>query len=192
MPWNRILARAAERLATVPPFEVVAGLEASDLGRVFVTQRPGRPAGDHGTIVAPVTVRGDRLGVLELTSAGPLTYPDDAPDQLLPVATLLGQALLAAEQVTDVYRTARRAGSLSLAAEIQWDKLPGRSLDVGYATVAAQLEPARHVVGDAYDWVVDRSGLSALLVDGSGYGMHAAGNTAFTISAVRNARRETV
>jgi serine phosphatase RsbU (regulator of sigma subunit) len=167
-------------------------VEGTELGRCFATQRAARSAADPSLGLAPVSLRGDRLGVLAVHA--PALLAPDAEDEALAfldrIGQLLGQALLAADLVTDAFRVARRGTSLTLAAEIQWDRLPGRSLDAGYATIAGQLEPAYSVVGDAYDWVADPDGLSAVLVDGSGYGTHAAGNASFTISAVRNGRRE--
>jgi serine phosphatase RsbU (regulator of sigma subunit) len=164
-------------------------VEGSEPGRCLLSQQVLACTGESGALFVPVTARGDRLGVLEVRAPG-LAGLAAAADGLTEVATLLAHAVLVADQVTDAYRIARRERPLTLAAEMQWDALPGRSLDAGYARVAAQLEPAYTVVGDAYDWVADPSGLSGLLVDGAGYGTRAAGNAVFTISAVRNARRQ--
>jgi hypothetical protein len=147
----------------------------------------GDPAGE--SVIAPISVRGDRLGAL-VVSGETLIRDADVLDGIARLATAVGHALLVADRVTDVYRVARRGRSLTLSAEIQWSLLPGRSLNAGYASIAGQLEPAYSVVGDAYDWVADATGLSALVVDGAGYGTQASDNAAFTIAAARNARRE--
>jgi len=144
-------------------------------GRCFAAQRPALARDGAGprsddALLAPVSLHGDRIGVLEVAPG--LAVPDDAAalDGVRALGELLGQALLAADLVTDAYRVLRRGRSLTLSAEMQWDLLPGRSLDAGFVAVAAQLEPAYSVVGDAYDWAVDGEGLTAVLVDGAGPG----------------------
>jgi len=177
-------------------------------GRCFAAQRPavardGAGPGPDDALLAPVSLHGDRLGVLEVAPG--LAVPDDAAalDGVRALGELLGQALLAADLVTDAYRVVRRGRSLTLSAEMQWDLLPGRSLDAGFVVVAAQLEPAYSVVGDAYDWAVDGEGLTAALVDGAGPGWDEApegasvtggtavsGAAALAVAALRNGRRE--
>jgi len=164
-------------------------IEGTEHGRCFAAQRV-LPLAAPDTLVAPVSSRGDRIGVLELHLAGLTADGETGTDGARRLGQLLGHALLATDRVSDVYRTVRRGRSLTLSAEMQWDLLPGRSLDTGYAGIAAQLEPAYSVVGDAYDWAVEARGLTALLVDGAGAGVAASSNAAFTVAALRNARRE--
>ena len=164
-------------------------IDGTEHGRCFAAQRVLELAAPD-TLVAPVSARGDRIGVLELHLVGLSDSGEDGADGARRLGLLLGHALLAMDRVSDVYRTVRRGRSLTLSAEMQWDLLPGRSLDAGYAAIAAQLEPAYSVVGDAYDWAVDGDGLTAVLVDGAGAGVAASSNAAFTIAALRNARRE--
>jgi serine phosphatase RsbU (regulator of sigma subunit) len=164
-------------------------IEGTDLGRCFAAQQvlalPGPDA-----LVAPVSVRGDRLGVLEVRLPGLAGAGAAGVDAARRLGGLLGQALLATNGTTDVYRTVRRGRPLTLSAEMQWELLPGNSLETGYAGIAGQLEPAYSVVGDAYDWAEDPHGLTAALVDGAGSGVAASSNAAFTMAALRNARRE--
>ncbi|MFC5381762.1 PP2C family protein-serine/threonine phosphatase [Aquipuribacter nitratireducens] len=180
-----LLDHRAARL--VPVGDVLArahGVDGTDHGRCLVAQEVVSSTASPLAVLVPVTVRGDRLGVLEV-------HDCRVPSRtLLRVAEVLAMALASVGTVTDRYVVAKRWESLTLAAEMQWDKLPGRSLSVPYADVAGHLEPAYRVVGDTYDWTVDGTGLQAVVVDGSGYGTHAAGSTAFTVAALRNARRE--
>jgi hypothetical protein len=159
-------------------------------GRCFAAQAVLALPSTPGAVVVPVSARGDRVGVLELhlTDLAGAT-PEDAEGARL-LGDLLGQAVIAADRVTDVYRVVRRGRSLTLSAEMQWDLLPGRSLEAGYASIAGLLEPAYSVVGDAYDWAADGTGLTAALVDGGGAGLQAADTVALTVAALRNARRE--
>jgi serine phosphatase RsbU (regulator of sigma subunit) len=171
-------------------------IEGSDLGRCLAGQEPLRPAGDRTRAIVPITAHGDRLGVLAVRCPDLLgDHRESAAvaetlQELARLGTVLAASLLAADLATDRFRVARRGRALTLAAEIQWEKLPGRSLDTGFARLAGQLEPAYTVIGDTYDWVADPSGVTAFLIDGSGHGVSAADTTSFTVSALRNARRE--
>ena len=61
--------------------------------------------------------------------------------------------LRAADTVTDRYRQVGRRSRLTMAAELQWELLPGRSLGDERFQVAGQLEPAYAVFGDHFDAV---------------------------------------
>ncbi|MFI5489949.1 PP2C family protein-serine/threonine phosphatase [Micromonospora echinaurantiaca] len=157
---------------------------------------PGHPAWrcfDHqAPIVAeqvgylPVSMRGERRGVLRVTPV-----PDDpaALDGLAEIATALAHELAAVSAGTDVYRTARRSRRLTLAAEMQWEMLPGRSRTRPAFRLAGQLEPAYAVRGDSFDWADDGDRLWLSTINGSGEGIEAAMLTTLATYALRNARR---
>jgi hypothetical protein len=100
----------------------------SPAGRAFGAQEPHvEPVGGGQVRVhLPVTVRGDRLGVLSVT----LSDGDHAAAcraELAEIAEVLGHEVVVAERDTDLYLQARRKDRLTLAAEMQWQLLPGRS-----------------------------------------------------------------
>ncbi|TDC83750.1 serine/threonine-protein phosphatase, partial [Micromonospora sp. KC606] len=157
--------------------------------RCFSSQQPvleGREDG-HCRLWLPVTAWGERLGVLLVE----LTAPPQAGTvaQLGEVAGDLATALRAADRETDRYRRVRRRERLSMAAEMQWDLLPGRSLRHEAFLVAGQLEPAYTVGGDHFDWAVDEGLLTLSVLNGTGAGIGASLLTALTVNAMRNARR---
>jgi hypothetical protein len=94
-----------------------------------------------------------------------------------------------AERDTDVYRQARRIGRLTLAAEMQWELLPGRACARAEFAVGAQLEPAYAVRGDNFDWSSDAHRLTLSIINGMGDGIHASLLTHLAVGAPRNARR---
>ncbi|MEV4480415.1 PP2C family protein-serine/threonine phosphatase [Micromonospora coxensis] len=157
---------------------------------------PGHPAWrcfDHQEpIVAsgvgwfPVGMRGERRGVLRLA---PAPADSDAVDQLAAAATALGHELAAVSAGTDVYRAARRARRLTLAAEMQWELLPGRSRVRPSFSLAGQLEPAYAVRGDSFDWSDDGHRLWLSTINGTGEGVAASMLTSLATHALRNARR---
>ena len=158
--------------------------------------RPGDPAWrcfDHQaevcagrTTYLPVTARGERIGVLRLTS----TLTDaTGRAELAEVATLLAHELQAAGAGTDRYTMAARIRRLTLAAEMQWELLPGRSRIRSSFSLAGQLEPAYAVRGDSFDWAEQDDRLYLTVLNGMGDGVPAAALTALATHALRNARR---
>ncbi len=163
-------------------------------GRAFSTQRPVEERGDDPAAVLlhlPVTVRGDRLGVLRVELPGASAEAATVAE-LADFATALGHELLAADRDTDVYLQARRRKRLTLAAEMQWQLLPGRGCARDEFQLGAHLEPAYAVGGDNFDWSTGADHLSVTVTDGMGHGTEAALLTNLTVNALRNARRADV
>lgn len=136
----------------------------------------------------PVSVRGDRLGVLSVT------LPRDGCEgervaELADIAEVLGHEVIVAERDTDLYLQARRRDRLTLAAEMQWQLLPGRSCARPEYELGAQLEPAYDIFGDNFDWSATADRLLLYATNGMGEGIEAALLTNLAINALRNARR---
>lgn len=159
-------------------------------GRAFTAQTPVvEPSADGtGTVHVPVTVRGDRLGVLSARLPAAGTDPAGVRG-LAEFATALGHEIGTAERDTDLYLLARRSRRLTLAAEMQWQLLPGRGCDRPEFVIGAHLEPAYTVGGDNFDWSTDGSRLTVTVTDGMGRGIDASLLTSVTVGALRNARR---
>ncbi|MEU9242276.1 PP2C family protein-serine/threonine phosphatase [Streptomyces sp. NPDC048385] len=174
---------AAHDLAPVP-------VHGSPAGRAFGSQVPyredgrGRPARVH----LPVSVRGDRLGVLSVTLRDGEAAPDCVPE-LAEIADALAHEVVVAERDTDLYLQARRKDRLTLAAEMQWHLLPGRSCSRPEYDLACQLEPAYAVFGDNFDWSATADRLMVYVTNGMGEGIEAALLTSLAVNALRNARR---
>ncbi|GDY28661.1 PP2C family protein-serine/threonine phosphatase [Gandjariella thermophila] len=161
---------------------------ATAAGESFTRQEILRRADDgHPVLYLPVSVRGNRIGVLTVHTAVPL--PAAEIDELAGLATALGHAFAAAETATDRFHRARRRQRLTLAAEMEWQLLPGRGLDGPEFRLAGQLEPAYSVRGDSFDWAVEDGRLTLSVTNGFGEGVAAALLTSLAVSALRNARR---
>ncbi|QIY53740.1 serine/threonine-protein phosphatase [Streptomyces sp. RPA4-5] len=159
-------------------------------GRAFDGRQPHQQT-RHADIVEhhlPVTVRGERTGLLTVRLPAERSVPDAVHD-LVHAAALLGHELLVAERDTDVYQRARRIGRFTLAAEMQWHLLPGRACAADEYAIGAQLEPAHDTHGDNYDWASDADELTLAVTDGMGTGVHASLLTHLAVNALRNARR---
>ncbi len=135
----------------------------------------------------PLTVWGERVGVLAVD------FPDNpGATQITEFVTLaeeVAMALLAADRATDRYRRTRRRQRLTMAAEMQWELLPGRALVGPNFHLAGQLEPAYQVCGDHFDWSLNGQRLTLTALNGDGNGIPATLLTVVAINAMRNARR---
>ncbi|MFE9574291.1 PP2C family protein-serine/threonine phosphatase [Streptomyces sp. NPDC006692] len=161
-------------------------------GRAFTAEAPVVEVTDEpGMVIVhlPITVRGDRLGILSVHLPERATQGASGVLELAAFATALGHELIVAERDTDLYVQARRRRRLTLAAEMQWQLLPGRGLSRDEFTLGAHLEPAYAVGGDNFDWTVTDTSLTISVTDGQGEGIQAALLTNLTVNALRNARR---
>lgn len=158
---------------------------------VIRSQRPGvEDQGDGAPvrIVAPVTNRGDAIGVLEL-------FLPAAPDaetmrEIGETAHALAYIVIANRSFTDVYQWGRRTVPLSLAAEIQHRLLPASlACEAAQFAVAGALEPADHVGGDTFDYVIDRDAVQLSVTDAMGHDVAAALLATLVVGALRRARR---
>lgn len=155
------------------------------------TQRPGVEDNGPGApvrVVAPVTNRGDAIGLLEL-------FLPAAPDaavmrEIGETAHALAYIVIANRPFTDLYQWGRRTLPLSLAAEIQHRLLPSSlTCEAAQFAVAGALEPADHVGGDTFDYVLDRDTVQLSITDAMGHDVKAALLATLVVGALRRARR---
>jgi serine phosphatase RsbU (regulator of sigma subunit) len=143
---------------------------------------------DVTRVFAPVTNRGEAIGVLDLLL-------DEAPDeQVLAEVALaahaLGYVVIANRRFTDLFEWGQRSVPLSLAAEIQHRLLPGAyTCEAGQFTLAGWLEPAGNVGGDTFDFALERDVLHFSMTDAMGHEVGAALLATLMIGGLRNARR---
>ncbi len=178
-------------VTAVPGEAQPLSLHRTAQGRVFGSQEPlRRPSTEGGAVDLhlPVSVHGDRIGVLTVTLSD-AAATEEAESELLHVAEILGGAIIVAQRETDRYEQVRRLTRLTLAAEMQWQLLPGRSFRCPQYSIGAQLEPAYSVRGDNFDWSVAADRLTLSVTNGMGEGIHAATLTSLAVNALRNARR---
>jgi hypothetical protein len=156
---------------------------------VMFSQTPDVVSTDDGWLVlAPITERGDAIGLLELSL--PVEPNDAMVDHVAGVAHALAYLLIASRRHTDVYEWAQRDVAFSLAAEVQRRLLPSAyTVEGGHFTLAGWLEPAHKVGGDTFDYSVDREYLYASMTDAMGHGVAAALLATLVVGSLRNSRR---
>jgi serine phosphatase RsbU (regulator of sigma subunit) len=142
---------------------------------------------DEWVVHLPVSIRADRLGVLEVVMAD---EPSASTVALLGHAATVGAyAIGSARRYTDLFERVRRRRHLSLAAELQWDLLPVMAHRAPEFFLGGQLEPAYEVGGDTFDYAAERDRLTLAVTDAVGHGLRSALMGGLGVVAMRNARR---
>jgi serine phosphatase RsbU (regulator of sigma subunit) len=142
-------------------------------------------------VFAPVTSRGEAVGVLEL---GLDDFPvEQTVADVALAAHFLAYVVIANRRYTDLFEWGQRSVPLSLAAEIQHRLLPGAfTCEAGQFTLAAWLQPAGEIGGDTFDFSLERDTLHVSMTDAMGHTMDAALLATLLVGALRNARRRGV
>lgn len=183
--------RALEESATVLPFDGGPEEQTIRTQQVQVVS-PGAkgsaPGGDgQWLVLAPVTERGEAIGLLELTlPARPAT---ETLVKIARLAHVLAFVVIANRRHTDLYEWGQRTRPLSLSAEIQHRLLPGpQTCEAGSFTLAGWLEPSADIAGDTFDFSLARDLLHLSLTDAMGHGVAAALTATLCLGSLRNAR----
>ncbi|MFJ6540302.1 PP2C family protein-serine/threonine phosphatase [Streptomyces sp. NPDC003656] len=156
---------------------------------VLRTQKVMRAAGG-GTgqrVLAPVTNRGDTIGVLELWLP---EVTEEVLEQVAEAAHALAYIVVTDRRFTDLYHWGQRTTPVSLAAEIQRQLLPSApSCEAAEFALACALVPADSIAGDTYDYTLDHDTLHLSVTDAMGHDVHAALMATLLVNASRGARR---
>jgi serine phosphatase RsbU (regulator of sigma subunit) len=147
-----------------------------------------RELGQGAQLTAPVTDRGDAIGVIEVTLP---RYPgEQAIAAVAATAHALAYVVIANRRHTDLFEWGQRTTPFSLAAEIQRRLLPtSYTCEAGQFTLAGWLEPASTVGGDTFDYNLDRETLHISITDAVGHEVEAALLATLLVGSLRNGRR---
>lgn len=185
--------RAAEESATVLPFD--GGPEEQTVRSQNVkVLPPGRTRADadpsdQWRVLAPVTERGEVIGLLELFV--PDQPNQEAVEEIARLAHLLAFVIIANRRHTDLFEWGQRTRPLSLSAEIQHGLLPGpQTCEAAAFTLAGWLEPAATIAGDTLDFSLARDALHLSITDAMGHGVAAALTATLCMGSLRNSRNE--
>lgn len=128
----------------------------------------------------------DRLGVLELDCAD-VSEPMRAQYRM--IASLAGLMVASKSAFSDRLAAGRRSGTMALQAELVWGCLVPRTFATEEIMVAAMLEPAYEVGGDAFDYSLAGDRLQVSVFDGVGHDLEAGLIASVGMAACRRARR---
>ncbi|MFF0561704.1 PP2C family protein-serine/threonine phosphatase [Streptomyces sp. NPDC004266] len=172
-----------ERAEQVP----LAGSSVYD--EVLRHQRPvlAQDGGQGQRVLAPVTNRGDTVGVLELF----LTHVTPGVlEQIQEAAHALAYIIVTDRRFTDLYHWGNRTTTVSLSAEIQRQLLPtAAACEAPQFTLAGALVPASDIAGDTYDYSLDQNTLHLSITDAMGHDVSASLMATLLVNASRRARR---
>ncbi|MGO4599173.1 PP2C family protein-serine/threonine phosphatase [Terrabacter sp. 2RAF25] len=145
--------------------------------------------GARWVVLAPVTERGEVLGLLQLSLP---TAPDtDSLLQIARIGHVLSFVVIANRRHTDLFEWAQRSATFTLPAEIQRRLLPAAfTCEAGAFTLSAWLEPAASVGGDTFDYCLGRDVLHLSLTDAMGHGVASALTATLCVGSLRNTRRQ--
>jgi serine phosphatase RsbU (regulator of sigma subunit) len=184
--------RSAQESATVLPFDGGPLEQALRTQSVQVVPPGVQTRGgleDWWRVLAPVTERGESIGVLELYLRSE-PGGDDLAD-VAQVAHLLAFVIIANRRHTDLFEWGQRSRAFSLSAEMQQRLLPeARTCEAAAFTLAGWLEPAASIGGDTFDYSLARDVLHLSLTDAMGHGVGAALTASMCLAGLRGARRE--
>jgi hypothetical protein len=175
--------RHDDELATVVPFDGGPGEQALRTQAVQVLARDG-----GWTILAPVTDRGEAIGLLELVL--PVEPGHQMLGEIARTAHALAFVVIANRRHTDLFEWGQRTTPFTLSAEIQRRLLPGAfTCEAGAFTLSGWLEPAASIGGDTFDYSLARDLLHFSVTDAMGHGVASALTATLGVGSLRNTRR---
>ncbi|WP_432127483.1 PP2C family protein-serine/threonine phosphatase [Streptomyces sp. bgisy082] len=143
--------------------------------------------GEGRRVLAPVTNRGDAIGVLELFLP---EADDEVLEQVEEAAHALAYIVVTDRRFTDLYHWGQRTSPVTLAAEIQRQLLPtAPPMEAAEFALACALVPADSVAGDSYDYALDHGTLHLSITDAMGHDVDASLMATLLVNASRGARR---
>lgn len=183
----RLIGDAAEHL----PFDggpAEQALRDQDACVLKPEEAPADGPAGHWTVLAPVTERGEALGLLQMS------LPDEPGPAVLAeiarTAHLLSFVVIANRRHTDLFEWSQRSTPFTLPAEIQRRLLPAAfTCEGGSFTLSAWLEPADNVGGDTFDYSLGRDCLHLSITDAMGHGVASALIATLCVGSLRNTRR---
>ncbi|MET8152492.1 PP2C family protein-serine/threonine phosphatase [Actinoplanes sp. NPDC049668] len=175
--------RQDEDVAVVQPFDGGPQEQALRAQHPLVDR-----VGDQFVVRAPVTQRGEAIGLLEI--ALPTDPSDATAHRVSRAAHTLAFVVIANRRHTDLFEWGQRTTPFTLAAEIQRRLLPESfTCEADSFTLAAWLEPAASIGGDTFDYSLARDLLHLSITDAVGHGVHSALAATLCVSGLRNTRR---
>jgi hypothetical protein len=173
----------AER--TAPPLMI----DGTVAGRAFTTIEALQGV-EPGHWWIPLVDDAERLGVVEFSVHRPQLHGEDMAQHGRLFATLLAHLLVTKSPYGDALHRVRRTRSMAASGEMLLAMLPPSTFTCRGVVIAAILEPAYEVGGDAFDYAVDAAMAQFTVIDAMGHGLPAALTSAAVLATMRSARRD--
>ncbi|MDI6102685.1 PP2C family protein-serine/threonine phosphatase [Actinoplanes sp. NEAU-A12] len=185
--YEQVLLRALPEPGRETPEPVP--IDGSLAGRAF-SRVVSVPAGEDGRRRwwVPMVDGTDRLGVIEFATPADADGDERLVRNCEMITGLIGHLIATITQRGDALETARRSRPMSPASELLWRLLPPLTASTDRVVTSAVLEPSYEVGGDGFDYSIDDTTASLLILDAVGHGLRAGLACAVTLAAVRAAR----
>lgn len=131
----------------------------------------------------------ERLGVMEVVLAEGHDPGKDVREQCRALASLTAMILASKSVYSDTYAKVQREREMSVPAELEWAFMPPRTFATHRVIVAASLEPAYEVGGDAFDHSLLGDLLHVSLFDSVGHDLTAGLISSVAMATCRATRR---
>ena len=170
------------------PIAVDGSLPGQVFSRVASMPDGGGPDGDRRWWV-PILDGTDRLGVIEfvLSGDGDAGGPDFVR-QCEVLAGLVGHLIATLSRRGDHIDRTRRTRPMSTASELLWRLLPPLTSSTDRLVTSAVLQPCYEVGGDGFDYALDGSIASLVILDAVGRDLRAGLGCAVALAAIRATR----
>jgi len=129
----------------------------------------------------------ERLGVMELEVSD---VSADKLEWFKALASLAGLMIVSKASYSDTYSETRRTQEMALQAELVWAFLPPRTFATDRILVAASVEPAYALGGDAFDYsLLGADDLYVAIFDATGHDLSSGLMASVAIASCRSTRR---
>jgi sigma-B regulation protein RsbU (phosphoserine phosphatase) len=180
-------------LRPLRPGVAVIRADGTLAGRAYQmgTVLEGADPDDH-VLWVPLIDGAERLGVLRvrLDADDPAVRDPRLSERCIVISSTLAHVLVSKLQQSDLLATVQRAQPMSVAGELLWRLLPPLTVGTESLALAAVLEPAYDVGGDAFDYTIGAGEAQFAIFDSSGHDLSAGLTASVALAAARTARRE--
>lgn len=174
------------------PSPAVLPIDSTRAGQAFraVATRYGPAAGaGQRHIWIPLVDGTERLGVLELIARDAGADSATLLARYRTLASLTGLMVVSKSSYSDTYARTRRSRPMTVQAELVWAFLGPRTFATDQVLVAATLEPAYEVGGDAFDYAMLGDHLHVSIFDAVGHDLAAGLLASVGLASCRSTRR---
>ncbi len=174
------------------PSPAVLPIDSTVAGRAFrrvATQYGPAVGAGQRHIWIPLVDGTERLGVLELIARDSGADSATLLARYRTLASLTGLMVVSKSSYSDTYARTRRSRPMAVQAELVWAFLGPRTFATEQVLVAATLEPAYEVGGDAFDYAMLGDHLHVSIFDAVGHDLAAGLLASVGLASCRSTRR---
>lgn len=142
--------------------------------------------GKAGQWWVPILDGTERLGMLRVSA------PADKVEAMRALASLVALLVVSKRSHSDSYARLVRTRPMHVAAEMQWKLMPPLTFASTEMVIAAAMEPAYEVGGDAFDYAIAGDVAHLGIFDAMGHDVSAGLTASLALAGCRNNRRQGV